>query len=101
MGNNPRKRVPTTAILASELRKANAPVWMIENAKSGLYDDFKSSIGDNIRLLIQHCRENRLADLAERAIAGEFNAQLWESDEWSRSPKGQATYKELGLEPEV
>lgn len=41
------------------------------------------------------CRQYGLHALADRVASGEFDASTEESDEWARSPSGQAIAREL------
>lgn len=91
------KRVPTWKKLVDALEEASAPQWIIKNAREFLYDDYKSSESNNISLLIDHLRRERLYDLAQRAINGEFDGQEWEAHEWARSLEGQEVFREFGL----
>lgn len=89
------ERIPTSRRLADALRWANAPSYMIKNAEEGAYDDFKSDSAQPIERLIRHCIAAGMVEFAERAKNGEFDSQQWESDEWARSPEGQATFREF------
>lgn len=95
----PTKRVPTTEKLAIALQKAHAPMSMIKRARAGAYDDFKSHIAHNIVLLVEDCRKHGLEQIAQRAINGDFDAQNWEAEEWSKTAEGREVFKEFGLEP--
>ena len=88
-------RIPTTEKLARALLRANAPDAMIDRARKGIYDDYKSPLATPIIALVSDAREHGLAEIAERAIAGEFEAQKWEGDEWMRSPEGQEIVNSL------
>lgn len=92
----PQKRQLTTEKLAQALIAAKAPQEMVERARNGYYDDYKSDIGNNIMALVEDARKHNLVDIAMRAIDGEFDAQSWEADEWRKSPEGQATFAEFG-----
>ena len=82
------ERVPMTEILAEALEAAHAPEAMIDAARRGLYDDFKSPYATPITILIITAQKNGLADIADRAMGGEFDAPKWEGDAWARSPDG-------------
>ncbi|SRR5229473_3938997 len=90
------KRQPTTEKLAQALIAARAPQEMIEHARSGYYDDYKSSVANNIMALVTDARKHKLDDIAKRAMDGEFDATKEESEEWRKSPEGQATFGEFG-----
>ena len=92
---NSAQRVPTTEKLAKALEQASAPAKMIERARSGYYDDYKSELAFPIRQLVEDAMRHELYDIAERAKNGDFDAQKWEGDEWMSGPEGQAILKEL------
>lgn len=76
------ERQPTTEKLAKALEKAGAPAEMIQRAHEGYYDDYKSDLIGPIYHLVDDANQNNLPDIASRAIAGEFDAERWEADEW-------------------
>jgi hypothetical protein len=86
------ERIPTTEKLAHALQEAGAPPQMIQRARTGYYDDYKSKHATPITLLASDARFNKLPDIAKRAEAGEFDAQDWEAGEWAESPDGKATF---------
>lgn len=94
---NEETRQPTTVKLAEALKQEGAPKWMIVNAQSGLYDDFKSVLAMPLHQLVNDAREAGLSEsFVGRVINdGEFDAQEWESDDWEKSEEGQAIFKEL------
>lgn len=73
---------PTTERLAKALETANAAPEMIERARAGYYDDYKSELPTPIAQLVAECREMGLHDIAERAINGEFDATHEEGEAW-------------------
>lgn len=73
---------PATEILAQALRKAEAPQWMVQNAKTGVYDDFKSSLDTPQVQLRIDALSNGLRDIADRVLEGEFDASKEEADRW-------------------
>ena len=89
------KRKPTTERLAEALSLAGAPKWMIDNANAGYYDDYKSPVAAPIMTLVFDAEGIGLMDIANRAKAGEFDAQTWEAEEWAKSADGQATFAEF------
>jgi hypothetical protein len=95
-----KERRPTTDKLAEALSLAGASQWMIDNANAGYYDDFKTNLHFPINQLVLDAMAEGLLDIELRAKRGEFNAQDWEADEWSKSPEGQATFAELLKEKE-
>ncbi len=90
-----QSRKPTTERLAEALSLANAPKEMIDRALGGFYDDFKSPLAAPTVQLVQDARKAGLMDIAKRAMNGDFDAEKWESDEWAKSPEGQATFREF------
>ncbi len=92
----PAQRIPTTEKLATALEQANAPLWLIQNARKGLYDDYKSENPTPIVALVNDCKSCNLESIIDRAIMGEFDAQTWEAEEWRNSPDGQAAFKQFG-----
>jgi hypothetical protein len=74
--------VKTTERLANALREAGAPADMVIRAEGGYYDDFRSPLATPCIQLVNDARRHGLADIAQRAINGEFDATKEESDEW-------------------
>jgi len=87
--------IPTTERLALALIKAGAPPLMIERARAGQYDDYKSPLAMPLTQLVMDARAAGLEDIAQRTIAGEFDATKEEADAWAASPDGQAAFNEL------
>ena len=83
-------RVPTTEKLAEALIEVRAPGSMIQRAKEGYYDDFKSPLVFPIRELVMDAQKHNLTRIAERAEEGGFDAQDWEARLWAQSPEGRA-----------
>jgi len=81
-------KIPTTERLAKAMEENNCPEWMIQKARDGYYDDYKSSIATPCVQLVNDLRDAHKDVLAIRAMKGEFDAQSWESDEWAHSPDG-------------
>jgi hypothetical protein len=86
---------PTTERLAEALIHARAPQVMIDRARTGMYDDFKSDLPLPIVALVEDARKYHLNNIALRAMNGEFDAQDWESDEWAMSAEGQETFRQF------
>jgi hypothetical protein len=86
---------PTTEKLAKALEEVNAPVWMIEKARQGYYDDYKSPLAFPEMQLHQDAHVAGLESIKASVEAGEFDSTKEESDEWARSPEGQAAFAEL------
>jgi len=78
------KRIPTTEKLAKVLEEANDPNLkdIIEKAKQGYYDDYKTTIGFPTIQLVHDLTLAKHLELAQRARDGEWNAQDWEAKEW-------------------
>jgi hypothetical protein len=94
---------PTTERLAQALAAADAPAQMIEQARAGYFDDYKSPLAMPLNQLVATCRNLApsypgLTGIAERVIDGEFDSTKEESDEWARSPEGQEAFRQL-VEP--
>lgn len=64
-------------------------------AEGGEFDDYADTHVCPVTELHRLCRQFGLHSLADRVAAGEFDATKEESDEWARSPEGQAIAKEL------
>lgn len=92
--HNPQ-RIPTTEKLAKALEEVHAPPLMIEQARAGHYDDYKSDLATPIVALVNDAKRNGLYSIAERAMRGDFDAQNWEGDAWAEGPEGQAIMKEF------
>lgn len=87
--------IPTRDLLARALRDNGAPGWIVTNATSGYYDDYDSPLDAPITQLVRDLQGARMADMAQRAIDGEFDATVAESQAWAASPEGLATYKDF------
>ena len=86
---------PTTERLAKALAAAGAPFDMIQKAKDGYYDDYKSSIAMPEVQLLTDARALGLDTIGQGVLNGEWDATKEESDEWAASPEGQAAFSEL------
>lgn len=77
-------KIPTTERLARALKATNDPklAQMIERAKAGYYDDYKSPLANPISQLIDDLRSLGHEELAKQAIDDEFSATPDESSEW-------------------
>jgi hypothetical protein len=87
--------IPTTERLAQALEVANAPTWMIQKAREGYYDDYKSPLAFPEMQLHHDAHVAGLEIIKAAVEAGAFDATKEESDEWARSPEGQAAFAEL------
>jgi hypothetical protein len=90
--------------LAAELRKvagvastANAEKYeaFAKRADTGEFDDYADTYACPITQLYSELQAAGFAKFAARVASGEFDATKEESDEWARSPSGQAAAKEL------
>ena len=72
----------TTEKLAEALRQAGAPEAMINRARNGYYDDYESPLVAPITQLVQDARGQGIPEIAERAIAGEFDGTPEEGAAW-------------------
>jgi hypothetical protein len=91
--------IPTTEKLAQALEAAGAPAIMIQRAREGYYDDYKSSIPFPEMQLHNDANLAGLEGIKAAVEAGEFDATKEESDEWARSEEGQAAIAELTKRP--
>jgi len=86
--------------LADELRKIGLDE-MADKAAAGWYHDYLSPLALptlqlNLDLIDASISGNKQAnELRMRHLNGEFDANLQESDDWARSPEGQATFQKL------
>lgn len=93
--------------LAAELRKiaakASAPnatkyEAFAKRAETGEFDDYADTHVCPITQLYTELKAAGFDKFAARVANGEFDATKEESDEWARSPSGQAAAKELSPE---
>lgn len=93
--------------LAAELRKvasisgqhADKYEAFAQRAEIGEFDDYGEMYACPITQLHNELRAAGFTKFASRVASGEFDATKEESDEWARSPSGQAAAK--GLSPEM
>jgi hypothetical protein len=90
--------------LAAELRKVaalaapgNAAKYeaFAKRAETGEFDDYADTYVCPITQLHSELKAAGFDKFASRVANGEFDATKEESDEWARSPSGQAAAKEL------
>ena len=90
--------------LATELRKVAAIASPDNSAKyeafakraeTGEFDDYADTYVCPITQLHSELTAAGFAKFAARVASGEFDATKEESDEWARSPSGQAAAKKL------
>lgn len=93
--------------LAAELRKVavvasphNAAKYeaFAKRAETGEFDDYADTYFCPITQLYSELMAAGFTKFAARVANGEFDATKEESDEWARSPSGQAAAKELSPE---
>lgn len=73
---------PTTERLAKAMQDAGCPADMIERARTGYYDDYKSESATPLLLLVQDLQKIGKAELAARVIQGDFDSTSEESEAW-------------------
>jgi hypothetical protein len=78
--------LPTTERLARALEAVGSPLLegMIDLARSGYYDDFKSSLIQPQVTLYGDLKSLGFDDLAQRVVDGEFDCTKEEAEEWMR-----------------
>lgn len=90
--------------LAAELRQiagdaspANAGKYeaFAKRAETGEFDDYADTYACPITQLYMELSAAGFTKFAARVANGEFDATAEESDEWARSPSGQAIAKDL------
>jgi NAD-dependent dihydropyrimidine dehydrogenase PreA subunit len=86
---------PTTERLAVVLEADGAPAAMVEAARAGYYDDYRSELLMPIAQLGVDAVAAGLLAVADRAKRGEFDGTKAESDAWAASPEGQAAFREF------
>ena len=74
--------------LVEALREDQAPIWIINAAREGHFDDFDTWSAHPIMDLIETCKANGLRDIAARAQEGEFNSTLQEARDWFKKNRG-------------
>ena len=87
----------TKDILAGELRKAGLLAMSIKAAQ-GYYHDFLSPLPMPCQQLaadLKAAGTPAALALLDRHLNGEFDASKEESDEWARSPDGQAAAADM------
>jgi hypothetical protein len=69
-----------------------------KRAETGEFDDYAETYVCPITQLFQELTAAGFSKFAARVANGEFDATKEESDEWARSPSGQAAAKDLSPE---
>jgi hypothetical protein len=90
-----REGEPTTTFLARVLAEEGAPSYMVTLAAEGHYDDYKSPLAMPETQLHADARSEGLPQIAAWVEQGVFDGTREESNEWARSPEGQAVFREL------
>lgn len=72
--------------LAEALKMASAPLWMIEKALAGVYDDFESELPAPIAQLVNDAEREKLTGIATQAREGAFDGTREEAEAWARGP---------------
>lgn len=73
----------STDRLVQALRVAGAPAHLVQLALADAFHDFGSASATPITDLVRECRRHGLDDIAQRAMAGEFDATREEADAWA------------------
>lgn len=90
----------TTEKLASALAEQHLPDELIERARAGEFDDFKSPhIAPQHALIDELQKVEYQGDLYERIARGEFDGTAEESKSWIESEDGQAALGDLLSSP--
>jgi hypothetical protein len=95
-------KVVTARRLAHALALIPAPENMVAAALDGYFDEWKGPLDFPIMQLVEdlwklyeQTGNKRYLELRDRVKEGEFDGTKEESDEWARSPEGQAAFAEL------
>jgi hypothetical protein len=89
----------TTERLARALEAKGDPRLrlLVERARQGYYDDYKSELDFPLNQLVADLNEiGGHSDLVQRAIHGDFDATREEAREWANTPEGREAFRELG-----
>lgn len=81
--------------LAEAIAGAGGSPWLRDRARDGWYDDYRSPDPMPTHMLVADLHKAGLGGLAERVMAGEFDAGPDESKAWAESPEGQETLAEM------
>ncbi len=81
--------------LAAAIEAAGGSKWLQHRARDGWYDDYRSPDPMPTHTLVADLCKAGLEALAERAMAGEFDAGPAESQAWADSDEGRETFAEL------
>jgi hypothetical protein len=87
--------IPTTERLARDLQDAGAPAAMVQRAREGYYDDFKSPLAMPEAQLLTDARAAGLTTIVDGVIDGRWDSTKEEAEAWAQSPEGQETFREL------
>lgn len=94
-----REGEATAAFLARVLEEEGAPGHMVSLAAEGHYDDYRSPLATPELQLHADARAEGLPQIAAWVELGVFDGTKEESEEWARSPEGQAVFRELTAGP--
>lgn len=81
--------------LARDLEAAGAPPAIVDEARRGFYDDYRSELAAPISQLVWDCRRLGLLDIAKRAEQGDYDGTKEEADAWARTSEGRAATRML------
>ena len=76
--------LPTSERLANALHKAGAPARLVNGARLGHYDDYKSELTFPKLALVFDLRAANLHTFAVRVMRGEFNSSPEEASAWMK-----------------
>lgn len=89
------KQLRLIGATTSDPTKAMKYEAFAKRAETGEFDDYASTYDCPITQLYNELMAAGLRAFAARVANGEFDATKEESDEWARSPEGQAIAREL------
>lgn len=89
------EQLPTTERLALDLEKALAPQEMIDKARAGFYDDYKSPLAMPQTKLHHDAMAAGLTDIALAVLNGYYDCNQAEADAWFNSEETQAEMREF------
>lgn len=97
MTDKPPDPMPTTERLAVALETLDDKrlAGMIDRARRGYYDDYKSSLVQPLVTLVKELHSFGLHDMVQRVIDGEFDSTQKEGEDWINSPEGQSILGEF------
>lgn len=72
----------STEKLLIDLAASEAPDWIIQKAKAGVYNDYDSPLATPIIELVKDAEKAHLPQIAKRARAGAYDGTWAEGDAW-------------------